>query len=280
MRKTTLIALIACVVLVLSGCGARKENADNGAKAESGAKADNSAEVKVYHFASDGTYPPMENMDKDKLVGFDIDFLAAVMKEAGLEYDVKNLAWDALLESVKQGKEYDGAISAVTISDERKQTYDFTIPYFESTNMILTKEGSDIKSALDLKGKKVAVQQATTGDKLMTGIMGEGNTDLKRFESNALALLELSSNGVDAVVADIAVVNEYVKNNPGKKFVGILDRTNFASEYYGIALPKGSELKAKLDPAVKKVLESDTYKEIYEKWIGGTPDMTTLLKSE
>ncbi|RKP50035.1 basic amino acid ABC transporter substrate-binding protein [Cohnella endophytica] len=273
MRKVGLGAIIAslALVLVLSGCGAKNKAAGNKDAAEP---------VKVYRFASDGTYPPMENMDKDKLVGFDIDFLAAVMEEAGLEYEVKNLGWDALLESVKQGKEYDAGISSITISDDRKKTYDFTIPYFESTNMILTKEGSDIKSAADLKGKKVAVQGATTGDKLMTGIMGEGNKNLKRFESNALALLELSSNGVDAVVADIAIVNEYVKNNPGKKFVGILDRTNFESEYYGIAFPKGSELKELLDPAIKTVLESDTYKEIYAKWIGGEPDMTTLLKSE
>jgi glutamine transport system substrate-binding protein len=260
MRKGWLITLIAVVILVLSACGAK----DKGGSANGTAPAESTpAAPVVYRFATDASYAPMESMDKDNIVGFDIDFLAAVMKEAGLEYEIKNIGWDNLLESVKQGNEFDGGISAITITDERKQSYDFTIPYFESTNMILVNEGSDIKNALDLKGKKVAVQGSTTADTLMTGIMGQGNTDLRRFESNALALLELASNGVDAVVADSAVVQEYVKNNPDKKFIGIFDRVNFASEYYGIAFPKGSELKAKLDPAVKKVLESDTYKEIY-----------------
>jgi glutamine transport system substrate-binding protein len=267
MRKGWSLALIAVlVVLVASGCGQKEKSGGSAAK--------------VYKFATDASYAPMENMDKDEIVGFDIDFLAAVMEEAGLEYTISNVGWDNLLESVKAGTEYDGGISAITITDERKQSYDFTIPYYESTNMILVKEGSDIKTALDLKDKKVAVQGSTTADELMTNILGEGNTALKRFDSNALALLELTSNGVDAVVADIAIVQEYVKNNPDKKFIAILDRDNFASEFYGIALPKGSELKAKLDPAVKTIIESDEYKDIYAKWIGGDVDTSGVLNAK
>lgn len=270
MKKRRLLPAAAglALALVVAACGA-KDN-DNGGE---------SASDKVYTIATDATYPPMENMDKDKIVGFDIDFLAAVMEEAGLKYELKNIGWDALLASLEAGAEFDGAISAMTITDERKQSFDFSLPYFESTNMILVKEDSPIRSALDLKGKKVAVQGGTTAETLMTGIMGEGNADLKRFESNALALMELEGNGVDAVVADVAVVQDYVKKHPDAKFKGVLDRTNFVSEFYGIALPKGSELKAKLDPAIKKVLESDKYKDIYGEWIGGEPDMTGVKEA-
>jgi polar amino acid transport system substrate-binding protein len=251
----------------LAACGAKKDNEEGGAQS------------KVYVFATDASYPPMENMDKDDIVGFDIDFLAAVMEEAGLDYEVKNIGWDPLLIGVENG-EFDGAISAMTITDERKQSYDFSPAYFESTNMILVPEGSAIKTALDLKGKKVAVQGGTTADTLMTDIMGVGDTSLKKFESNALALMELANNGVDAVVADSAVVKDYVKKNPDKKFTTILDTENFAPEYYGIAFPKDKELKALIDPAVKTVLASDKYKEMYEKWIGVEPDMTRLLEME
>ena len=110
--------------------------------------------------------------------------------------------------------------------------------------MIMVKEGSNIKSALDLKGKKVAIQGGTTADTLMSKIMGNDNTDLKKFDSNAVALLELDKGGADAVVADIAIVRDYIKNNPKKKLTGILDPVNFDSEYYGLAFPKGSDLKA------------------------------------
>jgi glutamine transport system substrate-binding protein len=231
-------------------------------------------------FATDATYAPMEYMDMDKITGFDIDFLAEVMKEAGIAYDIKNIGWDTMLESVKQGKEYKGGISSVSITDERKETYDFSAPYFESTNMIMVREGSTVKNALDLKDLKVAVQGATTADTLMSDIMGQTNANLKRFDSNTLALMDLSQGGADAVVADVAIVREYIKNNPNTKLQGILDPTNFDSEYYGILFPKGSDLKAKIDPAIKKVIENGKYAEIYKKWFGEEPDTTNLLKEQ
>ena len=144
--------------------------------------------------------------------------------------------------------------------------------------MIMVKEGSNIKSALDLKGKKVAIQGGTTADTLMSKIMGNDNTDLKKFDSNAVALLELDKGGADAVVADIAIVRDYIKNNPKKKLTGILDPVNFDSEYYGLAFPKGSDLKAKLDPAIKKVMENGKFAEVYKKWFGEEPNMDNLLK--
>jgi polar amino acid transport system substrate-binding protein len=265
MKKWLAIFIAVVFVISLVGCGKAKETA--------GGTAD-----KVYKFATDASYAPMESMDKDKLVGLDIDFLAEVMKEAGLKYEITNTGWDPMLQSVKQGTEYHAGISSISITDERKQTYDYSIPYFESTNMILVKEGSPIKSALDLKDKKVAVQLSTTADTLMSGIMGIDNSKLKRYESNTVAFLELDKGGVDAVVADFAVVVEYIKNNPDKKYMSIEDKVNFTSEYYGFLYPKGSDLKAKLDPAIKKVVEGDKYKELYKKWIGKELDTTKLLE--
>lgn len=260
--KKKLIMLCAIVImmgLVVAGCG-------------------NSADKdEVYKIATDAFYAPMEFMDKGKIVGFDADFIDAVMSEAGLNYQLDNTGWDTMLELVKQGDEYDAGISSISITEDRQETYDYSYPYFESTNMILVPEGSPVKNALDLKDLEVAVQIMTTADVLMTEIMGQGNTNLKRFDSNTLAIQELISNGVDAVVADIAIVREYIKNNPDKKFVGLLDETNFSAEYYGILLPKGSELKAKLDPAIKAVIENGKYAEIYDKWFGEEPDTSVLL---
>lgn len=261
MKKMGLMLLLV-VMLVVAGCG----NA--------------TSDEKVYKIASDGSYAPMEYMDKDKLVGFDIDFLKAVMDEAGLKYTVTNVGWEAMLESVKQGTEYDAAISAVSITDERKQTYDFSVPYYESTNMILVNEKSSVASAKDLVGKKVAVQTATTADVLMSDIMGKTNADLKRFESNALALMELANGGVDAVVADITVVQDYMKNNPDMKLKGLVDKDSFGAEYYGMLYPKNGELKAKLDPAIKKVIENGTYAKIYKEWFGEEPNVSGLLQAK
>jgi glutamine transport system substrate-binding protein len=264
MKKWGLFGLAVVLVLVMAACG----------------KKDQSAGGKVYKFATDASYSPMEMMDKDKIVGFDADFLDAVMKEAKLDYKLDNTGWDPMLASVKQGTEYDAGISSVSITDDRKKTYDYSMPYFESTNMIMTKKGSDIKSALDLKDKKVAVQGTTTADTIMQGIMGKDNANLKKFDSNTLAFMELDKGGVDAVVADIAIVREYLKQHPDKNYEGTLDPEHFSSEFYGILLPKGSELKAKLDPAIKKVLESGKYAEIYKKWMGQEPNVQNVLNAK
>ena len=250
MKRWGLLALAVMLVVAIAACG-KKESASGG---------------KVYKFGTDAAYSPMELMDKDKVVGFDADFLDAVMKQAELNYTLVNTGWDPMLESVKQGTEYDGGISSVSITDERKQTYDYTIPYFESTNVIMSKKGSGIKSAEDIKDKTVAVQNATTADIIMSKIMGKDNAKLKRFETNTLAFSEMEKNGADVVVADIAIVGEYLKQHPDKELESVKDPENFPSEYYGILLPKGSELKAKLDPAIKAVLENGKYKEINAKY--------------
>ncbi|TXK80076.1 basic amino acid ABC transporter substrate-binding protein [Paenibacillus sp. N3.4] len=256
------LAFALVLIIALTGCGAKE-----------------SAGTK-YKFATDAAYAPMEYMDKDKLTGFDIDFLGEVMKEAGLPFEVAHTGWETMLTSVKQGSEYKGGIASISITDERKQSYDFSMPYFESVNMILVKEGSTIKNATDLKDKKVAVQISTTADILMSKIMGADNKSLKRLDNNTLAFMELDNNGVDAVVADIAIIREYVKNNPKKKIVAIADPQNFESEYYGILLPKGSELKTKLDASIKKVIENGTYSNVYKKWFGQEPDTKKLLEQK
>ncbi|WP_370872583.1 basic amino acid ABC transporter substrate-binding protein [Paenibacillus zeirhizosphaerae] len=273
LKKVYLSALLTLIIVLLAGCGAPPAQ-DPAPEASGGTEAP--AASGPVKFATDASYAPMEFMDLDKVTGFDVDFIDAVMKEAGIEYEVNNIGWDTMLESVKQGTEYQAGISSVSITDERKETYDFSLPYFESTNMIMVKEGSDIKNALDLKGKTVAVQNGTTADILMSEIMGQNSTSLKKFDSNALALQEMVNGGVDAVVADIAIVREYIKNNPDSKLVGITDSENFDSEYYGIVYPKNSELKAKLDPAIQTVVDNGTYAEIYKKWFGEEPDLTNL----
>lgn len=289
-KRVFMSVLLPLMALSLAACGngnSGTDSAGSGNSATGGGAASSSAPAasgeglpgKV-KFASDASYAPMEYMDKDKIAGFDIDFIAEVMKEAGMEYEVVNTGWDTMLTSVQQGTEYHAGLSSVSITEERNQTYDYSIPYFESTNMIMVKEGSEIKSALDLKDKTVAVQTATTADSLMSEIMGLDNPKLKRYDSNAVALMELQGGGADAVVADNAIVGEYIKNNPDQKVVGITDTENFGAEYYGILYPKGSALKAKLDPAIRTVLENGKYEEIYKKWFGEAPNMDSLLKAE
>jgi glutamine transport system substrate-binding protein len=266
MKKLMFLVLTA-LVLVLGACGTDKASTDDG---KSG-----SEEKKTLRVVTDAAYAPFEYQDKGEIVGFDIDFIKAVAKEAGYELDIEHVGWDPVFIEIGQ-KNADIGISSITINDERKETYDFSLPYFLSTNKILVPEDSAIQSASDLVGKVVAVQKGTTGDAAVEGILGKNHKDIKKFDDNNLAILELINGGSDAVVADNGVIESYAKNNPDQKLVVKGDSTTFAAEYYGLLFPKGSELKAELDAAIKTVFENGTYSEIYNEWFGMDPDLETI----
>ncbi|MEH7443191.1 basic amino acid ABC transporter substrate-binding protein [Bacillus sp. JJ1122] len=265
------IVLMAITALIVSACGTSKTSETSGTGSEAGKK-----ELRV---VTDAAYAPFEYMEGDKIVGFDIDFLKAVAEEAGYKLKIEHVGWDPIFVEIKS-KRADIAISSITINDDRKQTYDFSLPYFLSTNKILVREDSDIKSAADLKGKVVAVQNGTTGQEAMDKLLGKNNEDIKKFENNNLAIMEMMSGGAAAVVADNGVVEVYAKNNPKEKLKVIEDSGSFEAEFYGLLFPKGTELKADFDKAIEKVFENGTYEKIYQEWFGQKPNMEKLKEAQ
>jgi glutamine transport system substrate-binding protein len=267
-----MLILMTAFMLLLSACGTSKVSTDEGKNSSDG------EEKKVLRVVTDAAYAPFEYQDKGKIVGFDVDFINAVAKEAGYEIEMVNVGWDPLFVEIDK-KMADIGISAITINDDRKQTYDFSLPYFLSTNKILVPEDSDIQSAEDLVGKKVAVQKGTTGQEAVEAILGANHKDIKKFDDNNLAIMELTSGGADAVVADNGVIESYAKNNPDQKLVVRGDSDTFAAEFYGLLFPKGSELKSEFDAAIKTIFENGTYTDIYKEWFGQDPDLD-IIKAE
>ncbi|MCD4838239.1 MULTISPECIES: basic amino acid ABC transporter substrate-binding protein [Neobacillus] len=254
--------IVSAFLLVLSACGA-SETSGGGEK------------KKTLRVVTDAAYAPFEYQDKGEVVGFDVDFIKAVAKQAGYEVKVEHVGWDPLFVEIK-GKTADLAVSAITINDDRKQTYDFSVPYFLSTNKILIPKDSDIKSAADLKDKVVAVQNGTTGQEAVETLLGKENKNVKKFKDNNLAIMELKNGGADAVVADNTVIEEYVKNNPNENFIVIEDEGAFDKEFYGVLFPKESKLKAEFDKAIKEMMENGEYAKIYKKWFKVDPDLSEL----
>ncbi|MGG7621112.1 basic amino acid ABC transporter substrate-binding protein [Robertmurraya sp. GLU-23] len=267
MKKLSLLSFLLVFSMLLAACGTSDQN--------NGSDEGTSEEKKTLRVVTDAAYAPFEYMDGDKIVGFDVDFVNAVAKEAGYEVDIVHVGWDPVFVELED-RIADFAVSAITINDERKESYDFSHAYFLSTNKILVPEGSDIKSAADLKDKKVAVQNGTTGQEAIESVLGENNPNIKKFENTVLAIMELKGGGADAVVADNTVVEEYAKNNPNDKFVVVEDPDAFAAEYYGLMFPKDSELRAEINEAINTIYENGTYAEIYKEWFGTEPDLEDL----
>lgn len=267
--KLPLILLVICI-FILSACG-------KGTK-ETGSSSSNS-EVKTLNVGTEATFAPFEFMEKGKVSGFDVDLLNAVAKEAGYKVDIKNTGWDPMMAGI-QGKSLDIGMAGITINAERKSTYDFSHPYFESINMIVAPKDSPIENAKDLKDKRIGVQNGTTGQMASEALFGENNKNILKYETSAMAFMALENGDVEAVVTDYAVAKEYVEKNPDKNVKTIDDRTNFTPEYYGIMFRKDSKLKAKFDQALNKILDDGTYTEIYKKWFGTEPDVDTLKAAQ
>ncbi|CEG22064.1 Glutamine-binding periplasmic protein precursor [Planococcus massiliensis] len=268
MKKRSMISfvLMGALSLALAGCG--EEDTANGSSGDSG------GEKEKLRLVTDGAYAPMEYLDNGEITGFGIDFAEAVVEEAGYEADIEVIGWEPIFVEI-EGKTADLAVSSITINDERKETYDFSVPYYLSTNMIMVPEDSDVQSGEDLKGKKIAVLNGSTGQEAAETIAGENSTDVLKFADNNLAIQELLAGGADAVIADNTIVEYYTQMNPEQKLKVVPD-DDFAEEFYGILFPKGSELKADFDEAIKAIIDNGTYTEIYQEWFGNEPDLEAL----
>lgn len=258
--------------LVLAACGKQEPPAPAPvASAPEAASAPAPAPAKVYAVGTDAAYAPFESQnDKAEIVGFTIDVVSAVAQKAGFEVKFVNTPWEGIFNALQQG-DRDMLASSITITDERKQTMDFSAPYFDAVQLIAVKESSKVAKFNDLKKLKVGVQTGTTGDEVVTKLLGKTSTAVKRFESTPLALKELEAGGVDAVVADNGVVIHYVANNPGAKFKTVSD-ASFAPEQYGFAVKKGNaELLDKINKGLADIKADGSYDKIYAKYFGSAP---------
>jgi polar amino acid transport system substrate-binding protein len=268
------VALAACGV-VLAACG-KKETPPAAAPAAAPAPvASAPAPAKVYVVGTDAAYAPFESQnEKAEIVGFSVDLLNAVAAKGGFEIKFVNTPWEGIFNALAQG-DRDLLISSITITDERKQTMDFSQPYFDAYQLIAVKGTSKVTKFDDLKKLKVGVQTGTTGDEVVTKLQGKTSTNVKRFESTPLALKELEAGGVDAVVADNGVVVNYVTNNAGAKFKTVSDSA-FAPEQYGIAVKKGNtELLEKINSGLAAIKADGSYDTIYAKAFGAPPAVST-----
>lgn len=222
----------------------------------------------VWEVGTEPAFPPFEMMDAatGELVGFDIELMTAMGEAAGREVRFVTLPFDGLIPAL-QSRTIDAAISGMTVTAERAQTIDFTRPYFKAGLAIAVRQdNNDITTLEDLEGKRIAVAIGTTGADQAAQV--EGAT-VSTFDNSPLALQELLNGRVDAVVNDLPVTLYAIReaNLDGLKIVGEL----VTEEYYGIAVPKNSEVLAEMNDAIATLLQDGTYAEIYQRWFSAEP---------
>ena len=222
------------------------------------------AQDKELVVGSSATYRPFafENPNKE-IVGYDVDMIKAIAQKAGLKIRIVNTPWTGIFAALNNG-DVDIVVSGVTINDKRKQSYDFTAPYFEARQLIAVPKDSTVKNLKDLAGKKIGVVTASSGDDTASREFGKTNPDIRRFENTPTVISELANGGVDAAIGDNGVIAFRVQEHKNLKTV---DDPSFPKEYFGIVVKQGNKaLLDKLNTGLAAVKADGTYAQVYKKW--------------
>lgn len=262
-KLTTFLAAALTAAVLLTGCGgqsAEKPDAQNDKKEPVLVKED------TIIVGTNAEFPPFEFVDDSgEFDGFDI----AVMKEIGnrldMDVEVSNMEFKSLIGAM-EASQIDVIAAAMTVTDERKQSVDFTDSYYTARQYIVVQKDNDtIKQASDLNGRKIAVQEGTTGDFVASGDYDTiKDAQVKRFKKGADAIMDLKNGSVDAVIIDMNPAQEFVKANDDLKIV----EDESATEEYAFAVQKGnSELAESINTCLEEMKKDGTFDSLIEKYI-------------
>ncbi len=283
MRKSLKTAVILMFVLILGmislvGCSneAAKQEAleKETAQQEPAAQEDSFEKIKAKGkvvMGLDDTFAPMGFRDENnKIVGFDVDLAQEVFKRNDLELVLQPIDW-TMKEAELNAGNIDMIWNAYTITEERKEKVAFTKPYLDNRQVIVTLEGSDVKSKSDLAGKKVAAQTGSSAVDAMNTepelVKSFDGGEPVLFDTNNEAFMDLEAKRVDAVVADEVLARYYIKQKGADKYT-ILDE-DFGDEEYGIGFRKqDKKLLEMVDKTLDDMRKDGSYDLIYEKWFG------------
>lgn len=214
---------------------------------------------------TEGAYPPFNLIDASGQVGgFDVEIGQALCAKMKVECEVVTSDWDGIIPALN-AKKFDFLIASMSITEERKVAVDFTEPYYTNKLQFVAPKGKDFKSdKASLQGKVIGAQRATIAGTWLEDNLN-GVVDLKLYDTQENAYLDLSSGRLDGILADSFVQWEWLKSDAGKNFEFKGDPV-FDNDKIGIAVRKGDELREKLNAALTEIVADGTYKKINDKY--------------
>lgn len=254
------IAAAAATVLALAGCTSTKSSGSSG------------SDIKLVKDGKLTTcthlpYPPFQSKQGDRVVGFDVDLVDLVAADLGVKQDIV----DTPFEGIQSGEDLninkcDLVAAGMTINPVREKNLDFSDPYFKATQALITKKGKPYRTLGSLKGKKLGVQQGTTGEEYAR--KQSKGVELVQFEDLGLLLTAVKTGQVDASIGDNGVLYDYVKSNSDTQVTAEFD----TGESYGLGVRTGNDaLLLKVNKVLKAATSDGRYDKIYQKWFGTAP---------
>ncbi|HEY8594813.1 MAG TPA: ABC transporter substrate-binding protein [Devosiaceae bacterium] len=221
------------------------------------------AEGMTIRIATEGAYPPFNGKDAaGNLVGFDVDIANALCAEMKDQCTIVAQDWDGIIPGLVANK-YDAIIASMSITDERKQSVDFTDPYYSNYLRVMAKTGSGITSIDDLAGKSVGAERSTVASQWAEDNLGR-SSDVKLYDTQTAAYSDLTSGRLDAMISDIYPAYDWLQSNPGYEFVA--DKIDI-NDKIAIAVRKGDDkLREAFNAAIKAIRDDGTYAKINAKY--------------
>lgn len=277
MKKQFLaLAMAAMMAASLAGCSSKPAETKapetaaetQEAAGETTEAADETAEESKEEAAAGGVlvmgtnaeFPPYEYYEDNDIVGIDVEIAKAIAEKMGMELQIEDMAFDAIIPAVTSGKADFGA-AGMTVTEERQRSVEFTDTYANSNQVAIVKEDSDITGSADLEGKTIGVQLGTTGDALATELK---DATVERYNKGLEAVQSLTQGKIDAVVIDQATAQAFVKKTEGIKIL----EEKMSEEEYAIAIKKGNtDLVEKMNAAIAELKSEGKIDEIVAKYM-------------
>ncbi len=223
----------------------------------------------VLTVGTNAEFPPFEYVGDDgEADGFDIALIKAIGEKLGVEVQVENMEFASLVTSI--GSKIDVAIAGMTVTDERKESVDFSDSYYEAVQYVVLPEGSEIATADDLVGKTIGVQLGTTGDFIASDI---ADTTVSQYNKAVDAVNDLINGKVDCVIIDKNPALVFESKFEGQVTAVDGAQFGFEAEEYAIAMPKGdSALVEQVNAALAEIKADGTFDQLVATYIESNSD--------
>lgn len=252
-KSIALGAAVLMSVAALAGCGGTS---------------DKTASDKLV-MGTNAAFPPFEftttnNPLVDTFDGIDVAIAKKIAEDNGKQLEIVDQEFDGLIAAVSTGK-VDMAVAGMTVTDERKQSVDFSDTYYTATQvMVVAPDNTSIQTASDLVDKKVGVVLGYTGDNIVTDDLKVPESNIQRANRGLDIIQDVKNGKLDAVVLDSYTGKALAEKNGLK---AIEDPEAFEAEEYAIAVKKGNtELLEQINKTLKEMKESGEIEQIAEKY--------------
>lgn len=255
MKKFLSVLLAGLLVLSLAACGG----------SNSSTASNENGNGKKYVIATDTTFPPFEFTDANgDFVGIDVDIVSAIAEDQGFDFEMKSLGFDAALAAVQAGQA-DGVIAGMSITEERKEKFDFSDAYYSADVTMAVAKDSDIKGYEDLNGKNVAVKTGTNGSDYAKSIKDQYGFNIVEFKDSPTMYQDVIAGNTVACFEDYPVMAYNIQQGAG---LVMPDGMTAAGSDYGFAVKKGqnTELLEAFQTGLANIKANGKYQEIVDKY--------------